>query len=297
MPVGRPGGPHRPRPRGETMLTTTVDGLWILQVLCGIEVLAAELGLRPHLPRVETAELALAHPAADELRRCGAITDSGEVDEPVREWLTVLARREVAVLVHSGNPLQDRKMPGDRILIARFAQWWVVVERCADIVRLSAAGRAHDELSAARLVNAQIDRLCGQLPAAEMRPLTVDAEALLAEVRDEVSLSRYLVRQGFDPGQVGALTAAADPARSTQSAIVAIQSGVPNARARTHVDPGAVTIIDSAHGRLLSEQVTRSGKPWMVVGPGSPAAIASAVRSMLRRLPAQDEWFSYRKVV
>ena len=38
------------------MLTTTVDGLWVLQVLSGIEVMAPELGLRPHLPSVESAE-------------------------------------------------------------------------------------------------------------------------------------------------------------------------------------------------------------------------------------------------
>ena len=36
------------------MLTTTIDGLWVLQVLTGIEVLAPEMGLRPILPSVET---------------------------------------------------------------------------------------------------------------------------------------------------------------------------------------------------------------------------------------------------
>ncbi|HOB50942.1 MAG TPA: ESX secretion-associated protein EspG, partial [Mycobacterium sp.] len=35
------------------MLTTSIDGLWVLQVLTGIEVVAPELGLRPHLPSIE----------------------------------------------------------------------------------------------------------------------------------------------------------------------------------------------------------------------------------------------------
>ena len=37
------------------MLTTTIDGLWVLQILAGIEVLAPELGLRPILPSFETS--------------------------------------------------------------------------------------------------------------------------------------------------------------------------------------------------------------------------------------------------
>ena len=62
------------------VLTTTVDGLWVLQVLTGIEVLAPELGLRPILPSVETLQLALAHPIAAELRNAGVIDEAGTVD-------------------------------------------------------------------------------------------------------------------------------------------------------------------------------------------------------------------------
>ncbi|WP_260860599.1 hypothetical protein [Mycobacterium tilburgii] len=35
------------------MLTISLDGLWVLQVLTGVEVLAPEMGLLPHLPGVE----------------------------------------------------------------------------------------------------------------------------------------------------------------------------------------------------------------------------------------------------
>jgi hypothetical protein len=35
----------------------------------------------------------------------------------------------------------------------------------------------------------------------------------------------------------------------------------------------------------------------MIVGPGSPGNLASAVLTMMRNLPAHDDWFSYRKVV
>ena len=93
------------------------------------------------------------------------------------------------------------------------------------------------------------------------------------------------------------LTLAADTDRSAQASVVAIQSGMPSGPARSHIDQGAVTIIDTPQGRLVSEHVTRGGKSWMIVSPGSAANIATAVLKMVRRLPAEDEWFSHRKVV
>jgi hypothetical protein len=75
------------------MLTTTLDGLWVLQVLAGIEVLSPEVGLRPHLPSCETRSMALDHPVAADLRAVGAITDEAAVDPAVLDWLTVLSRR------------------------------------------------------------------------------------------------------------------------------------------------------------------------------------------------------------
>ena len=65
------------------MLTTTIDGLWVLQILAGIEAFAPELGLRPTMPRVETAQLALAHPVAAELREQGVINAAGAVNHAV----------------------------------------------------------------------------------------------------------------------------------------------------------------------------------------------------------------------
>ncbi|MCB0931221.1 MAG: ESX secretion-associated protein EspG [Mycobacterium sp.] len=276
------------------MLTTTVDGLWVLQVLCGIETVAAELGLRPHFPRVEGPEVAVAHPEAEELRRAGVITDCGNVDSSVREWLTVLSRRDVAVGVFVQHP--SGQFASDRVLFARFSCWWVALERCGSMVRLSAVGRAYDERTASMLLGAQIDRLCGQRAPARMDSLTIDVQELTSSVLDGETLQSYLIRHGLDVGQVAALTAAADSKRSRQVSIVAIQSGVTDAPAGIHVDPGVVTVIDSPHGRLISEQLNRDGKTWMIVGPGSQSAMSSAVLAMLRRLPAED-WFSHRRAV
>jgi len=277
------------------MLTTTVDGLWVLQVLSGIEVLAPELGLRPHLPSIETEQMALAHPVAQELREAGVITDSGAVDESVLEWLTVLSRRDIALVIYAQTPTQDTEP--ERVLLARFAQWWVALERCGILVRLSGVGTATSENSAGILINSQIERLCGSMKPASLRPVTLDVAELLAAVHDGPSLRSFLVDQRLDSDQVSALTLAADPERSAQASVVAIQSGMVSAPARSHIEPSAVTIIDTPQGRLVSEHVVRGGKAWMIISPGSPGNIASAVQDMVRRLPAEEEWFSHRKVV
>ena len=271
------------------MLTTTIDGLWALQVLSGIEVLAPELGLRPYLPSIETKRMALEHPIAADLRDVGAINDVGAVDDTVHEWLTVLSRRDVALLFCVQTPSADRAP--ERVVLARLAQWWVTLERCDGIIRLSGAGTATSEHTADQLISVQIERLCGAMAPADCRPATIDVEQLVAKVTDGATLRRFLTDHNVDSDQVRTLTLAADTTRSAQASIVALQSGP----AGPVIESGAVTVIDTPSGRLVSERVVRNGKPWMIVSPGSAGTIAAAVRTMMRRLPAYDAGHSYGK--
>lgn len=278
------------------MLTTTVDGLWALQVLTGIEVVAPELGLRPVLPSVETTQMALAHPISAELRSVGVIDESGTVDSVVVEWLTVLSRRDVALLIQVRNP--DIGEQPARALLARFAQWWVVMERSEELIRVGGAGTASAEGAANTVLTAQIERLCGTNTSAPLRPVTLDADALQSQVTSQESLQAFLASQRLDADQLRMVTLAADPTRSIQASIVALQAGVDTGKpTRTHVEQSVVTVIDTPEGRLVAEHVTSGGKKWMIIGPGTATNIASAVNQMVRRLPANEEWYSYRKVV
>lgn len=271
------------------MLTTTVDGLWVLQVLSGIEVLAPELGLRPHLPSAESRCAALSHPAAGDLRKAGVITADGEVDPTVSEWLTVVSRRDLALLLHAQTPQADG---ADRVVLARLAHWWVALERFGPMVRLVGVGVAATEAEAGLLIGAQIDRLCGELQPADIPPIAIEVDRLMAYARGEADPRRGLPAAGrLDPCQVRLLTAAADPRSSAQASIVALQ-----ARDRPQVAAGTVTIIDTPHGRLLSEQVKRDARVWMLVGPGSGTAIRHAVRELLRQTSAHAQWYCHRKV-
>ncbi|BBX47083.1 type VII secretion system ESX-2 associated protein EspG2 [Mycobacterium cookii] len=278
------------------MLTTTVDGLWVLQILTGIETIAPELGLRSIRPSVETRHAALAHPIVAELRDAGVIDESATVDPAVVEWLTVLSRRDVALLVSVRTPDNRDKPSG--ALLARFAEWWVVIERSEDVVRIAGAGTSTAEGAANAIIRSQIERLCGANIPARLRPVTLDADALREKATSRDALDAFLLTQRLDNDQVQILKIAADPERSAQAGIVALQSGQALAGAtRTHVEQSAVTIIDTPEGRLVAEHEHSGGKRWMILAPGTASNIATAVNRMMRRLPANEEWFSYRKVV
>lgn len=276
------------------MLTTTVDGLWVLQAVTGVEQLCPELGLRPLLPKLETPEHALRHPVVPELVACGALDEAGNADPMIREWLTVLLRRDLGLLLNISVPGREPT----RAAICRFATWWVVLERHAELVRLYPAGTAGDEGAATELVVGQIERLCGVAEAAPLRPVTLDTEELLESVHDAASLKSFLLRHNLDVDQLHIVTMAADPARSASAAIVAVQAGAgPDKTARFAIGESSVAIVDTPAGRLCVQGVTSGGRRYQVISPGSRTDIGSAVRRLIGNLPAGDEWFSYRRVV
>jgi hypothetical protein len=278
------------------VLTTTVDGLWALQVLTGIEVLAPELGLRSIKPSVETRHMALSHPIAAELRAAGVLDEADNVNDTVVEWLTVLARRDVALLIHVRTP--DNAETPTRAVLARFAEWWVVMERSENLVRIGGAGTSSAEGAATAVIRSQIERLCGSNSPAPLRPVTLDADALREKATSRDRLDAFLMSQRLDADQLQILKMAADSGRSAQAGIVALQSGVALAGpTRTHIEQSAVTIIDTPEGRIVAEHEPSSGKNWMILAPGTASNITAAVNRMMRRLPAHEEWYSYRKVV
>jgi hypothetical protein len=276
------------------VLTTTIDGLWVLQAVTGVEQLCPELGLRPLLPRLETPELALRHPVVAELKACGALDEVGNADPMIREWLTVLLRRDLGLLLHISVPGRDQT----RAAICRFANWWVVLERHGDLVRLYPAGTASESGTATELVVGQVERLCGVAEAAPLRPVTLDTAELQESVHDAGSLKSFLFKQNLDVDQLRILTMAADPARSASAAIVAMQAGAgPERTARLAIGESAVAIVDTAAGRLCVEGVTSGGRRYQVLSPGSRSDIGGAVRRLIQNLPAGEEWYSYRRVV
>jgi hypothetical protein len=229
-----------------------------------------------------------------ELVACGALDEAGNADPMIREWLTVLLRRDLGLLLNINVPGRDPT----RAAICRFATWWVVLERHADLVRLYPAGTAADEAGATELLVGQVERLCGVSEAAPLKPVTVETDDLLESVHDAASLKSFLLRHNVDIDQLHIVTMAADPARSASAAIVAVQAGVgPDKTARFAIGESAVSIIDTTAGRLCVEGVVSGGRRYQVISPGSRTDIGSALRRLIANLPAGDEWYSHRRVV
>ncbi|ORW18452.1 secretion protein EspG [Mycolicibacter nonchromogenicus] len=282
------------------MLTTTLDGLWVLQAVTGIETLCPELGLRPLLPRLDTAERALRHPIAEELTEIGVLDDQCEVDPMVREWLTVIMRRDIALMLNlhfPGRPSGDPQFM-TRVSISRFASWWVVLERHDQEVRLYPAGSASDPGAAGDLVVGQIERLCGVTDAAQLRPVTLDTKQLLERVHDQDSLRQYLTAQRLDVDQQQVVALAADPELSGQANVVAIQPGAgPEELARMAIADTAVLISDTPSGRVCVENVDTGGRRYQIISPGTRGNVADAILRLIARLPAGADWHSHRRVV
>ncbi|MEB3035005.1 ESX secretion-associated protein EspG [[Mycobacterium] nativiensis] len=282
------------------MLTTTLDGLWVLQAVAGIEQLCPELGLRPLLPRLDTADRALRHPIAEELTEIGALDGLGEVDPMIREWLTVIMRRDIALMLQlnfPGRPYGDPQHM-TRVSINRFASWWVVLERHDQEVRLYPAGSATDQASAGDLIVGQIERLCGVTEAAPLRPVTLDSKELLERVQNQDSLRKYLADQRLDLDQEQILLMAADPELSGQANIVAMQPGAgPEELARMAIGDTAVQISDTPAGRVCVENIDNGGRRYQIIAPGTRGDIASAILRLISRLPAGADWHSHRRVV
>lgn len=282
------------------MLTTTLDGLWVLQAVTGIEALCPELGLRPLLPRLDTAERALRHLIAEELTEIGVLDGQGAADPMVREWLTVIMRRDIALLLNlnfPGRPYGDPQHM-TRVSISRFASWWVVLERHDQEVRLYPAGAATDRADAGELLVGQIERLCGVTEAAPLRPVTLDTRELLERVRDQDSLRNYLAAQHLDIDQQQIVMMAADPKVSGQANIVAIQPGAgPEELARTAIGETAVLISDTPVGRVCVTNIDNNGRRYQIVSPGTRADVADAILRLIARLPAGADWHSHRRVV
>jgi len=276
------------------MLTTTVDGLWVLQAVTGIEQTCPELGLRTLLPRLDTPECALRHPVAAELVSAGALDSDGNVDSMIREWLTVVLRRDLGLLVTMVVPGREPT----RAALCRFATWWVVLERHGTLIRLYPVGTAGDETAASELVVGQVERLCGVAEAATVRPVTLDSEQLLKSVRDGPTLRTFLERQRLDVDQRQIVAMAVDPARSAHAAIVALQAGAgPDRTARFAVSNSTVAIVDTPVGRVCVTDVVSGQRRYQVIAPGSRAGISDAVQQLIRRLPAGGGWHSYRRAV
>lgn len=275
-------------------LTTSLDGLWALQVMCGVERVCPELGLRPHDPRTEPPQLAASLPVVSELVEQRAITADGDsafmVDKPIVDWLTVLSRREVALtmLIHQSGQQSD--LPR-RVALCRRGKWWVSLSVFDnDTVCMQPMGVATCADAAARLIEREISAVCGTCEPAAFKPLTVPTGRLRScrAVRD---VQQLMIDAGADVDQLRAGLALSNSGTSAQASVCAFEQGQ---NALPVVSSHVVTIADTPLGRIMIKNITRDREQWTIIFPGISHRITIALRELLSTLPSRDDWYSVR---
>lgn len=288
-------------------LTTTPNGIWMLQALLGVEKMPTALRLRPFIPSVDgdgtvatelgqvpwsqTAEYQ-AHLAA------GVIDQQGRVDEAVRDWMAVLGRpqREVLVAIRRPKPI-DGPVPDDepalieeRVMsICQRERWLAMIARSGDEIVIAPLGEAArgDE---------QVDLICETLlhafsrgEAASISGFNVPSASLESALNENVPKGRQMLaaalsRLGLSPDQVAVLTAATALDESALAAVTVIDHGI---KSTFHDD--SVAVIDSELGRITVSYTTGpDGTRWTSIWPTTPEALRQDLATLLNstRVPA-----------
>jgi hypothetical protein len=153
------------------MLTTSADGVWVLQALLRAERMPTVLRLKPFIPSahgdlvVETTQGRQPLQATaqyQDLVASGVIDERGQVDDAVQDWMTVLSRAEREVMLTLRRPAQsatDTEGPTvhERVLVVcRYQRYLAMAARDGDEVVIGGVGETDDTA-------AQIDMICNMI--------------------------------------------------------------------------------------------------------------------------------------
>jgi hypothetical protein len=279
-------------------LTTTVGGVWVLQALLGVESMPVALRLKPFVPSVHqdlvvdttAGPLPIAQTAEYlSLVQAGVIDAKGAVDEPVRDWMTVLGRPErQAMLVirrPSGGHVPDGQTPTvcERVVVVcRYRRWLAMAARDGDEMVIDAVGESDDPV-------AQVDLMCQTLlPAlggaapADIEGVNIPADLMQSTLEAAAPQGRDAViaavgRLGLQPAQAEALAAATRLDESAMAVVAVIDHGVGQ-----HVHPRVLTVADTEAGRIsITTTTSADGKKWMSIWPATTDAVRADLTDLL----------------
>ena len=270
-------------------LSTTTEGLWLLQALCGVETLPSVLVTRPYIADVAAPT---SHPGIDTLREAGAVLagDNYSVHPQIGQWLETLGAPDVVLCCM----IQRRAgLTGGnshlRVAIARRGTMTVAAARHADEVTVENVGAVPNM----RALLSRLLPLCGpEVKPAEFEAIMVPTSDLLdglaQVVRGDHTPKVALGRLGLDSTQQRIITAAADHPHMEMSVAV-----IRHDNKGDHVGIATVAIADTAEGRIITGPVrSDSGAWWTMVTPGTVAAGARALTNLLETVGLSD-WNSH----
>jgi hypothetical protein len=279
------------------VLTTSVEGLWVLQALLGVESMPVALHLKPFIPsahgslivetdagRVPLAQTAQYH----SLVAAGVIDEAGRVDEVVRDWMKVLGRpdREVVLVIRRPSGLttdDDAPTVCERVMvICLHRRWMAMAARDGSEVVIGGVGEAEDP-------DRQIELMCrvlvpafGESAAADIDGVNVEMDVLLAAMgaaapSGREAISAALAKVGLPPREVEVVTAATRLDESAMAVVSLIDHGLD-----IHPHPRVLTVADTDFGRISFTTMTGAdGKQWMSIWPTTPAGLRDDLTELL----------------
>ncbi len=283
------------------MLQTSVQGIWVLQALVGVESMPVSLHLKPFIPSahgdliVETTagRRPLAHTAQyQSLVAAGVIDERGQVDPVVRDWMTVLGRpdREVVLTIRrpdqpgtetTGPTVAERTM-----VISRHRRFLAMAARDGDDMVIGGVGEAEE-------TDRQIEHMCrmlvpafGEHPPADIEGFNVPKDLLTSAVdaaagKGPEAMAAALRSLGLGPWEVEVL-AAATGLDSSAMAVVVILDHDRSARAGLRPHPRVLTVADTEYGRIsLSTTTAADGREWVSIWPTTPGGLRDDLANLL----------------
>lgn len=279
------------------MLTTSVEGLWVLQALLGIESMPVVMHLKPYIPSihedliVDTTEgrRPLSQTAQyHDLVEAGVIDGQGNVDEVVRDWMTVLGRPDREVVLTIRRPAGTTKKDGtpevyERVLvICQHRRWLAMAARDGQEIVIGGVGEADDP-------GQQIDLMChtlvpafGEAPTADIDGVNIPMDTLMAAMEgagpgNADATARALAQAGLPSSAVEVVTAATRHDESAMAVVAVIDHGV-----QLHVHDQVLTVADTDFGRISFTTTTGAdGKQWMSIWPTTNSGLHEDLTKLL----------------
>ena len=277
------------------MLTTSVECVWVLQALVGVEQMPTRLQLKPFIPSahgdliVDTTQGRAPVSATAQyhsLVTAGVIDDGGRVDAAVRDWMTVLGRAEREVVLTIRRPDRPGTAAGgptvhERVLVVcRHRRFLAMAARDHDEMVIGGVGESEDPARQIELICQMLIPALGCHQPADLEGINLDKELIeraLHGAAGPEGVAAALRGAGLGPWEVQVIGAATRLDRSAM-AVVAVIDHCPEARAH----PRVLTVADTDYGRISFTTMTGAdGKQWLSIFPATPTGLRQDLARLL----------------
>jgi hypothetical protein len=278
------------------VLTTTVECVWALQALVGVERMPTVLRLKPFIPSahgdlvVETTQgrQLLSNTAQyRSLVEAGAIDAAGQVDGAVRDWLTVLGRpdREVVLTIRRpGEPATEDTGPTvceRSLVVCRHGRFLAMAARDGEQMVIGGVGESPEPARQVELICQMVVPALGDHPPAEIEGVNVPKASVVMALDhagpSPAARSEALRRLGLGPWEVEVIQAAMSLDQSAMAVVGVVDHG---ADVRPH--PQVVTVADTDYGRITFTMTTGAdGQEWLSIFPTTPTSLRQDLGELL----------------